>query len=380
MKNTRLTACALALAALWAAPCHAQGGSHVKLYGRFDAGLEYLHGLRAADGASKTRWAAQSGDWGASWLGLTGTEELGAGQAIVFSLEQGISLDSGTVAGASAGTGEAFSRKATIGWRSDTLGTLSLGRDILLSNNQWDMDPMMNELSSATTLMRSRNALIGNHLVQYQSPQRHGVDLLLQYGASQREERSDPLMQGQKGRIRGLQLSYATPALLLRAQWNDMASQDGKLDNLFTASRESFAGAAWKATPALTLQAGWNHLHAPDTPAGLASKADHVRLGGQYQMTRQLQLTAGLYHIQVRGGSGQPDPTHEAAGHATLFAAGGLYYFSPVSFLYLSAAQVRNGEHSNFGVGGYGAGTDNLNNPATGHAQRAVYAGLVTGF
>lgn len=377
MKNTRLTACALALAVLWAAPCHAQGGSHVKLYGRFDAGLEYLHGLRNDDGAGSSRWSAQSGDWGASWLGLTGTEQLGAGQAIVFWLEQGINLDSGTVAGASAGTGGAFSRKATIGWRSDTLGTLSLGRDILLSNNQWDMDPMMNELSSATTLMRSRNALIGNRLVQYQSPQRHGVDLLLQYAPASGEH-SEPPLQGQ--RIRGVQLSYATPALLLRAQWNDMASQDGKLDNLFTASRESFAGAAWKATPALTLQAGWNHLHAPDTPAGLASKADHVRLGGQYQMTRQLQLTAGLYHIRVRGGSGQPDPTHEAAGHATLLAAGGLYYFSPVSFLYLSAAQVRNGEHSNFGVGGYGAGTDNLANPATGHAQRAVYAGLVTGF
>lgn len=368
-----------AIAITLAAPCAARAeNAQVTLYGRFDAGINYLHGGRAADGSRTARVAVHSGDWGASWLGLTGTEDLGAGQSIVFWLEQGINLDQGTVAGASAGTGQAFSRKATIGWRSRTLGTVTLGRDILLSNGQWDTDPMMNELSSANTLMRSRNALIGNNLVQYQSPVLAGFDVLGQYGASEAGDRADPLKAGQQGRIRGLQLTYNVPGFEVRAQWNDLADEFGKLNNLFTASREAFLGAAWQATPAFKLQTGWNHVSAPDTAPGLADHADQLRLGGQYQVSRQWLFTGGVYHMRVRGGIG--DGTHDAAGRATMLAAGALYYFSPVTFLYVSGAHVHNSAGTAFGVGSNTPGSANLDNPASGRAQSGLYAGMVTGF
>lgn len=361
-----------------AVPVHAADVTGVRLYGRFDAGLHYLHGVRTPDGVRANRLAAQSGDWGASWLGLTGTEQLGGGQALVFWLEQGLSLKDGAVAGASAGTGNAFSRKATVGWQSHALGTVSLGRDILLSNGQWDMDPMMNELSSGNTLMRSRNALIGNNLVQYQSPTVADFDLLAQYGLSERTDLADPAKAGQHGRIRGIQLTYRQPGIEVRAQLNDLYDEAGKLNNLFTASREGFVGLAWNATPALTVQTGWNHLLAPDTASGLADRADQLRIGGQYQPSKQVQFTAGVYRMQVRGGAG--DATHDGAGHATMLAAGALYYFSPVSFLYVSAAHVHNGAGTGFGVGSNTPGSANLDNPAAGHAQSGLYAGLVTGF
>lgn len=377
--------CLAARARLWtaiaitlAAPCADADNSQVTLYGRFDVGVNYTHGVRTADGARTSRAAMHSGDWGASWLGFTGTEDLGGGQSIVFWLEQGLNLDDGSVAGASAGTGQAFSRKATIGWRSRTLGTVTLGRDILLSNGQWDIDPMMNELSSANTLMRSRNALIGNNLVQYQSPVVAGFDVLGQYGASEPGDRADPRKAGQHGRIRGVQLTYNVPGVEVRAQWNDLADEFGKLGNLFTASREGFIGAAWQATPAFKLQSGWNHVSAPDTAPGLADHADQVRLGGQYQATQQWQFTGGVYHMRVRGGTG--DSTHDAAGRATMLAAGAIYYFSPVTFLYASAAHVHNSAGTAFGVGSNSPGSANLDNPTPGRSQSGVYAGLVTGF
>jgi predicted porin len=373
-----IIAAALAAAAAPGIAAGADSGSNVRLYGRFDAGLHYLHGVRTADGARASRLAAQSGDWGASWLGLTGTEQLGGGEAIVFWLEQGLNFKDGSVAGASAGTGDAFSRKATIGWSSRALGTVTLGRDILLSNGQWDIDPMMNELSSGNTLLRSRNALIGNNLVQYQSPTWAGVDMLAQFGLSEQTDLADPRKAGQHGRVRGVQVTYRQPGVEVRAQFNDLYDEYGKLGNLFTASREGFVGVAWNASASLLLQAGWNHLLAPDSAPGLADRADQLRLGGQYWSSKQLQLTAGVYRIQVRGGAG--DATHDGAGHATMLAAGALYYFSPVTFTYLSAARVHNGAGSSFGVGSNTPGSANLDNPAAGHAQSGIYAGLVTGF
>ena len=371
-----MMACALFAAALPCAPSRAQAGtdSRITMYGRFDTGLEYISGVRAADGARRSRWSGESGDWGASWLGWTGTEQLGDGQAIVFWLEQGLDLSKG----ASAVPGQPFNRKATVSWRSPGAGTFTLGRDILMSNTQWDMDPMMNELSSGTTLMRSRNALVGDNLVAYQSPVVDGFDLLGQYGLDESHGAGVAFRPGGTGRIRALQLTYTAASVQLRAQWNDLYDQNGKLSNIFTASRETFLGLGWNLTPALKLQAAWNHLTAPDTLPGLANRADHVRIGGRYQPVRQVQYTAGLYHIQVRGGAG--DATHDGAGHATLLAAGALYFFSPITFAYVSVSHVHNGQGSDFSVGGYLPGTDSLNNPAQGHGQNGLYLGLVTGF
>ena len=377
MKKT-LGAATLALASTL---CAAQGtnGSNVTLYGRFDVGIDYINNVRQSGAAGAySRWHVESGDWGASWLGLKGSEDLGGGNAAVFNLEQGLDLMDGSVAGASAGTGTAFSRKATVGLQSRQYGTVLAGRDLLMSNNQWEMDPLMDEQTSAATLVRARNALIGNNMLQYISPTVAGLELQLQYAPSQLNDVTDPTYAGQYGRDRGLQLTYRTPRYVAMLQVNDLNDQYGKMSNIFISSRETFAGLLVNATSTLKLQVALNHLSAPDTAPGLADRADQWHVGVQYQISKPLQFTGGLFRIKVDGGAG--DATHDAAGHATLLGLGVLYHFTPLTFLYLTGAHVSNAGGSNFGTFVNSPGTGNLDNPIQGGAQSSVYAGLVTGF
>ena len=371
----------LATLALASSLCAAQdnNASKVTLYGRFDVGVDYMTGVHnTIGGPARSHWNTESSDWGASWLGLTGIEDLGGGNAAIFSLEQGLDLMNGTVAGASAGTGTAFSRKATVGFKSRDYGTVMVGRDLLMSNNQWEMDPLVDEQTSAATLVRARNALIGNNLVQYQSPSVAGFDVLLQYAPSEKTDREDPTMEGQYGRDRGIQVTYRAPGVVAMLQVNDLNDEYGKLSNIFVSSRETFLGIVVNATPKLKLQTAWNHLTAPGTAAGLANRADQLHIGARYQITPQLELSGGVFRVNVDGGGG--DSTHDAAGHATLLGAGAMYHFTPLTFLYLTAAHVMNSGGSNFGTFVNSPGTDNVDNPAPGHSQSSLYAGIVTGF
>ncbi|SDY97103.1 porin [Collimonas sp. OK242] len=151
------------------------------------------------------------------------------------------------------------------------------------------------------------------------------------------------------------------------------------MSNVFLYSNELFAGAA-ATYDNLTMMAGYNHLNAPDTPIGLAKTADHVWIGAKYQLNPQFLLDGAVYRVKV--GSGNGDAAHDASGHATLLAVGGMYNLSKRTFLYSTVAHVMNGENSNFGVAGNNPGTNNSNfdNPALGRNQSGVYLGMVTSF
>ena len=79
---------ALLAAALLVVGTAAQAQSSVTLYGRLDAGLEYMSGLpNTGYSASTSRVRAESGDFGTSLWGLKGVEDLGGGTKAVFQLE-----------------------------------------------------------------------------------------------------------------------------------------------------------------------------------------------------------------------------------------------------------------------------------------------------
>src|SRR5258705_5025134 len=87
---------------------HAQ--SSVTLYGRLDAGLEYMSGVPTGVGAtgqatgSSHRFRAESGDWGTSLWGMKGVEDIGGGNKVLFQLEGSFN----TMTGASPGGGGLF--------------------------------------------------------------------------------------------------------------------------------------------------------------------------------------------------------------------------------------------------------------------------------
>ncbi len=104
-----------AIALAIASPVFAQ--SNVTIYGVVDADGQYI------SGHGKTV-RVSSGGLNGSRLGFKGTEDLGSGNYVDFTLEAGINLDTGS----SAQGGQLFGRQAFGALRNASLGTVSAGR------------------------------------------------------------------------------------------------------------------------------------------------------------------------------------------------------------------------------------------------------------
>src|SRR5580698_9329984 len=142
MKKVVLTMSLLAIAAA------AQAQSSVTLYGRIDNGLRFESGLPGGH-----RINAESGDWGCSWFGLQGAEDIGGGTQVVFQLEGQLNTQNG----ASAGT--LFGRHATVGLTNINYGTFKLGNLGAgeLSQDSWGLDPQLMQRYAISTLVHGRN-------------------------------------------------------------------------------------------------------------------------------------------------------------------------------------------------------------------------------
>lgn len=124
----RLQGLVLLGAAGMAAPAAAQ--SHVAMYGNLDLGIVKTSGqaLRMERGYN-------------NWLGLRGQEELGQGLSAVFTLEARFNPDTGR----QERTGTLWQGQSTVGLRSESAGTLLLGRALTpLWNSVWKFEPWVN--------------------------------------------------------------------------------------------------------------------------------------------------------------------------------------------------------------------------------------------
>jgi GBP family porin len=112
---------------VFATKVHAQ--SSVTLYGLIDAGVSYTNDVfthPGVDSASAVRFTSgllQDNRWG-----LKGAEDLGEGLKVVFNLESSFSLANGTQSQNGRTINRQFSRNAYVGLSSDTVGTVTLGR------------------------------------------------------------------------------------------------------------------------------------------------------------------------------------------------------------------------------------------------------------
>lgn len=139
-----------------AAAAHAQ--SSVTLYGRLDAGLQYLSGVPTGPTTGPATWSghsisAESGNWGTSLWGLKGVEDLGGGNHVVFHLEGSFNAMTGQGPGGSG----LFNRWATVGLANDKWGIWNLGRELFISNGTWDFDPFGQSSWASGSLVRGRN-------------------------------------------------------------------------------------------------------------------------------------------------------------------------------------------------------------------------------
>lgn len=94
--------------------------SNVTIYGRLDLGLRYTS---HANSAGDSRKSVDPGSLSGSRLGFRGTEDLGGGMKALFTLEQGINPDLGTL----AQSGRGFGRQSWVALQTSFI-TATLGR------------------------------------------------------------------------------------------------------------------------------------------------------------------------------------------------------------------------------------------------------------
>jgi len=364
---------ALLAAALMSAGVIANAQTSVTLYGRLDAGIEYMNGLPNTAGAgSSSRWRAESGNWGTSLWGLKGAEDLGGGTQAVFHLEGAFN----TVTGALPGSGELWSRYATVGLSNNQFGTLLMGRELTLDGDDlWAYDPFGQSSWSSASLVRGRNWQASSNNISYDSPTIGGFALRSQYSLGNQTSfnagatgNGGPL--NNEGRSAAVELKYTNSFVQLRALYDELRNVNGQLgdstNGVWGSSREYMAGGNFFIGP-VTLNVMYDGLRSSGmngAAAGIPSTATQIYGGATWHATAALALIAAAYHVNANNG----------AGNATIYTVGGSYNLSKRTLLDLQVATVRNSHNADFSLEANLPGA--ADNPLPGHSQTGAYAGI----
>ncbi|MCC8393834.1 porin [Paraburkholderia sp. MMS20-SJTR3] len=356
--------------ALLVASSAASAQSSVVLYGRVDGGIEYLNHIANGNGGSSSLWSAEGGNWGTSMFGLKGSEDLGGGTAAIFNLETGLQIMNGT-----SGGGRMFSRRAYAGIKNETWGQLQAGRNLFIdSDGIWEFDPFVQQAVSSASLVRGRSWQQTSNNVEYHSPVWNGFDLQGQYAFGNQASGFNNGAAGEFGRSNGIMLTYHSPLFDVRGIYDELRDSNGRLSNIFQASREYFVGGNLRVQK-FKFQAAYTHYFAPDTPAGLADRADHYWLGATYQATPKWAVTAAGFYIHVGDGAG--DVAHDPGSHAMLYALGTTYNLSQRTFLYGTVAYVNNSKNGTFSVFATPRDSSSPTSPLAGQSQTGAYVGMM---
>jgi predicted porin len=380
---------ALLAAALMTAGVVAHAQSSVTLYGRLDAGLEYMSGVPEGVGAagqatgSGNRFRAESGDWGTSLWGLKGVEDIGGGNKVLFQLEGSFN----TMTGAGPGGGGLFNRWATVGLSNDQYGTFTMGRMLFISNGDWDFDPFGQSNWSSASLVRGRNWPQSSNNFAYQSPKIAGFDFYGQYALSNATSWNGNGTTPQ-GREAGAQITYTNSLFQVRGMYDEIrnpangalygpaasAVNPGNIGSgVFAASRE-YSAFVNVFLGQFKIQGAYQAIRSAGATGvlpGQPTTLDHEWGGVTWQATPAAALIAAVYHVNGNNG----------AGNATIYTVGGSYNLSKRTLLDIQVAQARNSKTANFGLNANNAGTSTAtDNPLVGHNQTGVYAGIQHSF
>lgn len=347
---------------------HAQ--SSVTLYGRLDEALEYMSGVptnpdpsgKAQSSTSRVRMVG--GDWQGSFWGIRGAEDIGGGNRVLFHLESGFNITTGQ--GSSAGI---FNRWAEVGVANNTYGTLTMGRQLFISNDVWDFDPFGQSFWSSATLVRGRNWPFSSNNISYQSPKIGGFDFAGQYSFSNATNFNGNGTTSQ-GREAGAHVTYTSALFQVRAMYDEIRdAANGEFDNPFTASRE-YSLMANIFLGQFKIQGAYQAIRTSGgaATAGVApTSLDHEWGGVTWQATPAAALIAAVYHVNANKG----------AGNATLYTVGGYYNLSKRTTLNMQIATTQNSKSANFALNANDAGTTVASdNPLPGHSQSGVYVGV----
>lgn len=335
----------LALAAIAALPVLAQAQSNVTVSGRLVGGVEYIDKVGDASGNTHSLSRAANNHWGTSMLGFSGSEDLGAGIKAIFNLESGFSSSTGDLSG--------FNRRSYVGLSSTQFGNLQVGRNLLNSNDVWNLDPTGQQFMGSATLVQGRNWQGLSNAIEYTTPNMAGLTVNAQIGFGEEAGNSKSL------RTEGLSAAYTRGNLELRAIYTSRRDAAGGYSDVYSYSKEAILGATYRMGPAKFF-AAYDDVSAKNVAAGAPDRLKHAWVGVRYDLTPRLTLIGAGYHVEANQGN----------GNANLLMVGADYAISKRTFLYASLGGVGNNQNANY------AADVSVNGPGKGRSQNVFYAGL----
>lgn len=335
----------LAMAAVAALPLFAQAQSSVSITGRLVGGVEYINKVQNPDGTTGSLSRAASNQWGTSMLGFKGTEDLGGGNTAYFNLEGGF--------GSNTGNFSSFNRRSFVGLSNKGWGSLQVGRNLLNSNDVWNIDPTGQQNMGSATLVRGRNWQGLSNAIEYTTPNMGGFTLNAQYGFGEEAGNS------KANRSEGLSAAYTNGNLELRAIYTSRRNAVGAYSDVYDTSKEGIIGGTYRIGAA-KLFAAYDYVKAKNVEAGAPDRLKHGWIGVRYDVTPQLTLIGAGYRVLANKGN----------GNATLLMLGADYNLSKRTFLYASFGGVSNSASANY------AADVSVNGPGKGASQRVLYTGI----
>ena len=338
----------------------------VTIYGLIDVAVEHLTHVGAA-GSSVTRMPGLTGSL-PSRLGLRGSEDLGGGLKAIFTLEQGIGVDSGTL---NQG-GRSWGRQVFVGLSGDW-GSLTLGRQYsMLFWSQLDADILGPAAYGSGSLdSYLPNARVDNAIAYRGSFS--GLTVGATYSFGRDAVNAGPSPSGTNCAGENADDSQAC------RQWSAMAKYDAATWGLALAVDEirggtgAFAGltssrlkdrratvAGWVKFDALKVGAGLIGRHNEGSASTPRSRLGY--LGAAYAVTPAFTVDGELFKLDYR----------DSANGAVLYALRGTYSLSKRTAVYATAGHINNDGTLALGVSNAAAG----NAPAAGGSQNGFAVGV----
>lgn len=235
----------LALAILAGCSAAASAQTSVAVYGVVDVGLASVTGATASTNVPTPSLPAYSngnelklrdGIMQGSRLGFRGAEDLGDGNAAIFTLEMGILTDTG----ASDQGGTLFGRQAFVGLKGNNWGQLTLGRQYAPHYLAWkSIDPMDDGFAGAGGNLLPTNGKRINNAIRYATPVISGFSGEILYGLGEVAGSTS------SSRTLGGTLTYQDGPLLVKAAYHELNNATAT-----DKSKNSMIGATYNFGPA----------------------------------------------------------------------------------------------------------------------------------
>lgn len=327
------TAIALSIAAISVLACaNAAAQSSVTIYGIVDAGIEVINNA-ATTGSRIARLS--SGNLSGSRIGFRGVEDLGGGLQAVFVLENGYSVDNGTALQSS----RLFGRQSYVGLQGGW-GSLLVGRQNSL---MLEWMSKYNTMDNATWSSKVHDAAFSDRIdnaIKY-TGKVGAFELSTYYSTGFDSTKGGEVVAHPKaGREYGFGAQYANGdfkgALVYDQKNGQTAALEDNTDKHWT------FGARYRIGAVEVL--GGYLIRRQFTAPAARIRTDLSWLGLTYQVTDPLQLSASLYHTEVKNSNQNPSSI------ITMVK----YSLSKRTDLYLINSYVWNKNGSNLGVNGFG--------------------------